>query len=603
MRPLRPLVPLLLALFLAAPAQAANKHEVTAYADRLATVWADRQADDGRFLDPHRDRPSDGYGNVMIGYGLLRAGERTGDERLIRAGVRGVSTALGKPAGERGVFDLLAFAAAYNFAREALPEEPSFEETRPAWEAYLAETGPPNIENAAKRCISSADCFHNHEAVGAAAILELLATEVRAPRLGDRAELVAEALTVLSDAVPRFSRGSARIEGERPEEGLGLLSDTGSWPLAYHALSTAMLARSLQLLADDPPAESRAALDRTASALAGFMAPDGAVAYIGRRQEVSWALAATMAATQLSAPAAADRAFRRLEQRYPITGRGQPIVPRSGDEMFYPRGFDGRQMVFNGLTIYLLNVAADMAPEVEPELPPLPADSDGAFIDPEQLGFAAVRHGDVWFAVHRRADPPDLRNDFGLVAAKWRSPAGDWNDIVRPRPYELDRSETAGPVVERGGRRIRAGGGAISLRGAGGVRVNGRIPVDFTPSERGVRISLEARAGDTVTYTQYLPIGSDHEPFVRATPAPSIKKELGFTSCCDVRMVAVRLEVPVRRDGPVIYDVGPLPGAVPSAAGGTGDDEDGGGPPWWPWAVGLVIAAALVLLLRRLRFR
>ena len=589
------------ALALASPAQAANKHEITAYADRLAAVWAERQAADGRFLDPHRDRPSDGYGNVMIGYALLRAGERNGDEALIRAGVRGVSTALGEPPGDRGVFDLLAFAAAYNFARESLPRDPIFEESRPAWEAYLAETGPPNIENKAERCISSGDCFHNHEAVGAAAILELLGTEVNAPRLGDRAELLTEALAVLSDAVPRFSRGSARIEGERPETGLGLLSDTGSWPLAYHALSTAMLARSLELLEDGPPGGSGEALERTARALEGFMAPDGAVAYIGRRQENSWTLAAAMAATQREAPAAADRAFRRLEERYPITPKGQPIVPRTGDEMFYPRGFDGRQMPFNGLTLYLLNLAADMAPEVEPELPPLPADGDGAFVDPEQLGFAAVRHGDVWFAVHRRADPPDLRNDFGLVAAKWRSPSGDWNDIVRPRPYELDRSETAGPVVERDGRRIRAGGGRISLRAAGGVRVEGRIPVDFTPTERGVRISLEARAGDRVTYTQYLPIGSEPEPFVRATPAPAIKEELGFTSCCDVRMVAARLEVAARGDGPVIFEVGPLPGAVPSARDGA---RSGDGAPWWPWAVGLVIASAIALLLfRRLRFR
>jgi hypothetical protein len=598
----RLLTALFAALALAAPAQAANKHEITAYADRLATVWAERQSADGRFLDPHRDRPSDGYGNVMIGYALLRAGERSGDEDLIRAGVRGVSTALGEPPDERGVFDLLAFAAAYNFARESLPEDPIVEESRGSWEAYLAETGPPNIENKAERCISSGRCFHNHEAVGAAAILELLGTEVNAPRLGRPEDLVAEALTVLSDAIPRFSSGSARIEGERPEEGLGLLSDTGSWPLAYHALSTAMLARSLELLADGPPGASREALERTAHALAGFMAPDGAVAYIGRRQENSWALAATMAATQRDAPAAADRAFRRLEERYPITPKGQPIVPRTDDEMFYPRGFDGRQMPFNGLTLYLLNVAADMAPEVEPDLPPLPADSDGAFVDPEQLGFAAVRHGDVWFVVHRRADPPDLRNDFGLVAAKWHSPAGDWVDIVRPRPYELDRSETAGPVVERDGRRIRAGGGRIALRAGGGVRVEGRIPVDFTPTERGVRIALDARAGDTVTYTQYLPIGSKPEPYVRATPAPAIKEELGFTSCCDVRMVAARLEVEARQDGPVVYDVGPPPGAVAAAPEDGVSDADG--PPWWPWAVGLVIAGAFAALLyRRLRFR
>src|SRR4051794_31953304 len=165
-----------------ADAGAVTRGQLTAYVDHVAAVWAGRQDVHGAFRDPQTGRAQGGYGNVMIGYGLLRAGVRRHDERLIRAGVHGVDTALGEPVAQRGVFDLLSMATAYNFAHAHLAGNAAFAAARPRWAHYLRETGAPNIENAARACIVAPDCFHNHEAVGATADLELLRTGLRSQR-------------------------------------------------------------------------------------------------------------------------------------------------------------------------------------------------------------------------------------------------------------------------------------------------------------------------------------------------------------------------------------------------------------------------------------
>ena len=551
MRPL--LSTALLLLVLAAPADAATRGELTEYADRVAAVWAERQDASGLFLDPASGRPSGGYGNVMIGYALLRAGVRSGDDRLIQAGVRGVSSSLDEPPEVRGVFDLVSVATAYNFARRRLRDEPAFRKERRRWERYLRSTGPPNIDNKARGCIVAPDCFHNHEAVGATADLELFATGLESQRPAD--ELRLGALVEVGEREPLFSQGSAAILGRRPQTGLGLLSDTGSWPLAYHALSTAFMGRSIELLGEDAPPAARGALRRAATTLAGFMAPDGTVAYIGRRQEDLWSLAAAVAAAELAARhtdgtprdhAVASRALDRMKSAYPLTSRGLPIVPRSGDDAFAEDGVDGNPMTFNGLALYLLNVAADAAPARPPRREGrLPAERRGtAFIDPAQNNFAAVRHGGIWFAVHGRAVPPDLRNDFGLMAAKWRAPGGDWIDVVPPRPFEYTR-QTAGPVVRRAGERI-VPAGTVSLGNGGAVKVDGPVPVRFTPTARGVRISVRAQEGDRVTYTAYLPEGERY-PIASRPRATVARGERRYASCCSTSLVPERHTVRARR--------------------------------------------------------
>ena len=627
----------LAALAVPSAARAVTAAELTGVVDRAAAAWAGRQDPGGLFLDPRTGDPVEGYGNAMLGYALLRAGERTGDRRLVRSGVSAIGTTLGEAPAVRGVFDVLAIAASYDFARARLARDPSFAAARARWEEYLRAVVAPNIDNEVRDCIVSPSCFHNHEAVAAAAQLELLATGLRSDQpgalLADPGALRDAALAEVGEAA-EVARGDAAWTGEEESfSGLALLSDSGNQPLAYHALSTAMLARSVELLGDGAPAAARAALRRAAGASAGLMAPDGSVAYIGKRQEQLWALAGTIAAAEIAIReggegeggaaegerqrlrAASDRALARIRARYPLTPRGLPIVPRSGRDAFVRDGVDGDPMTFNGLALFLLELAADAAPgEQDGDAPALPADADGAFVDRTQNGFAAVRRGDVWFAVHRRHPPRDLRNDFGLVAAKWRAPSGGWVDVLAPRPLRFDVAETAGPVVERDGRRLVPVEGTLAVGEDGEVAVRAPLGDEpatfrFTPIARGVRISLPARAGDVVTYSAYMDARearvagasvSDRDAVVTASPRPSsIRLERGFASCCDARMVAARIRVPVRAGGTVSFTVAAREDARSPAPIGASAGPDGGGRSWWPVALLALAAAGAALVLRR----
>jgi hypothetical protein len=132
----------------------------------------------------------------------------------------------------------------------------------------------------------------------------------------------------------------------------------------------------------------------------------------------------------------------------------------------------------------------------------------------------------------------------------------------------------------------------------------------FTPTARGVRISLPARAGDVVTYTAYLPerearvrgdAVSDRDAVVTASPRPSsIQLQPGFASCCDAPLVAARIRVPVPADGTVSFTVAAREDARwPAPPGASAGDDGDGGFPWWTAAAIALIAAALALILRR----
>lgn len=620
---------LVLTLAGAPGAGAFEAREASDLADRVAEAWAARQAPSGLFRAPADDRLSGGYGTVMIGYGLLRTGERRRDTELVAAGVRAVSTALTRRASQRGVFDLLAMATSYNFARAKLDAEPAFKRVRPAWEDHLRSAAAPAVGEWALGCVQREHCFHNHEIVEAAADLELLATGLRSERAGtklaDPAGLRARALYTVDEVVPSVTGRRARVlDASGSGRPAGLLSDSGPFPLAYHGLSSSMLALALSRLYPNVPEAARAALGRAVEALAGFMGPDGDVAYIGRRQQQAWALAGAAHAGESASvlflgrggasrrfESAADRALERLRSRHPVTGRGLAMVPRedAGDE----RGVDANAVVLNGLTLFMLNLAADGASH-SPDLSRTDLAADrpgGAFLDPAQARFAAVRHDDVWFAVHARPRPPDLRNDFGLMALKTRGRDGAWRDALRPRPLTTSGNASAGPVLENEGERLLPygdrirvlAGGVVLVRGAyrpPGARQGGRpASFRFTPVEDGVRASFPVEAGDTVRLSSFEPEGESGNELEQGTslePARRIRRA-GFASCCDRRLTARETILRPKRARTIAWELRAGPGLerAPSAprAG-----EDTARFPRWPYplgAIGLALAGWLVL--------
>jgi hypothetical protein len=304
-------------------------------------------------------------------------------------------------------------------------------------------------------------------------------------------------------------------------------------------------------------------------------------------------------------------------------------------------GLDANSVTPVALTIFLLNLASDQAEVTGQAAPaPLPADADGAFVEHKKMAFAAVRHGDLWYVVHRNRITYDRRYDFGLVALKQRDANGRWHDVMRPRPDTRGHThDSAGPVIERGTKvRYLPDGTSIEARPGGVVLVHGGyqtqdgtslrkgITFRFAPVKGGgVQMSFPLRAGDNARVTDFVPDGQarragntiyDDNSAAVVNPAPTRFRFLarGLGSCCDESLIEAMALLHAPVDRTYTYTVraanGPPAGAVavqpqrrrklPSEAGGGGG---GTSTAIWLGAGGIALMAAGLLLLRAGRRR
>ena len=566
-------------------------------ADRISSAWQSRQVSPGYFHDPFAGGDAPGYGSVMLGFGLIRAGVRSGNRSQIVAGMRAVDTETKRPPRTTGVFERLAFARTYNYARAHMPNDPEFEARRSAWAEYMATYGTPFHGLAALPCINDPTCFHNQEIVEGLADVELLATGITSHHKGTllarRDNLRAAALKAIGVTAAQATGRTATSSGPGPTRGMGLLSDSHAFPLAYHALSALALTDSVRLLGPTAPVAARSAAKRAVDATAALLGPDGDIAYIGRRQEQSWALAAAVAAAQAglaglnpgAAPAGrwaalATRGFDRLIRVHGIGSWGIRVAPREDlSPSNYTRGIDVQNVNYNGLTAFLLDLAADVAPAAQPQPASLVADrDDGWFLDPVDGRFATVRTGNLWYVVHGHRGTSDARYDFGTMVLKKRE-NGTWTDILHPRPMTVSGTKSAGPAIEVHGRRWLPSPGRLKIVHGGGVDVSGgfvqdrdrshslgrKVTFHFrTVHDDGVRMSFRALRGDVVKLTTFLPASEerrepgtavgDRRSIATMTPKPDkLTIDHGFSSCCDLDLVAATLQVKMRRSGAVGY--------------------------------------------------
>jgi hypothetical protein len=349
----------------------------------------------------------------------------------------------------------------------------------------------------------------------------------------------AAALTALRRYVPRAIGRHASVHTRTGTvRGLGVLSDQPTYPLAYHALSIAMLARSLDLLGPRAPRAAVAAFEHGMLAQAAFAGPDGDIAYLGRAQGESWALAATAYASESCArrfrsaapetasicAALGDRVVDRIARVHGFRRGMLAIVPRFRREPISWAGLEHyvRVATFNGLTGMFLGWAAGAARGASGvRARPLPLDADGAFADHDRARLAVVRHGRTWFAVHAVGPigTDDRRNDFGLVAFK-RSDGRRWTDVLPQRPLVLTSgsADAAGPVLMTGvgpaepwGKRFRVDPrtGVVTVHGGFRVRPGGWLLRDvvfrFTPRRRSVALEVTLPPGSVLAVHDRLP--------------------------------------------------------------------------------------------------
>jgi hypothetical protein len=443
--------------------------------------------------------------------------------------------------------------------------------------------------------------------VEAAADVELLATGLEGKgdkaKLRDRDALRARAERLVGPLADRAA-GTAAFSRER--RGLGLLSDTGPYPLGYHVLSTALLAMAVDTLGDDAPRQAREVLKRAVETMAAYMGPDGDLAYVGARHEQVWVLAAAHYAGRAGArilgpdsevgrrgEAAGRRALARLKALHPLEASGLRVGTRPLADTY--RGIDGALIPSNGLAIMFLREASRIDPG--PAADAIPPDRDGhLFVDPAHARIAVGRTRDLWWAVRARprlpVDPargPDQRFDSGVVGLKARI-GGRWRDLIEPRPRTIAKQihssgpTMIGPAGEIGymwGDRIvpQPDGvdivGGFRIRDPEHVSMPGRwlregVTFRYRVVGGGLTLSWDAQAGDrfgVMTWAKGgkagrtpdgIVVGAGRHTFSVTPPAWTVGSRQSGCCALDVRGVAGAITAPA--PGPLTWRIEPATG-------------------------------------------
>lgn len=599
-RPLRrrllPVLVLVGALVPAASARADSGPAWGAISARIAGSMTALQLPDGSFPD-YLSPAAQPYAEAMVGYGLVLRGMRTGDRRALISGLGALEQTVqpGIRGGPRldSVFKQLAVAGAYRLGVERLAGDPAFAARRAALEAWLRQVRPVHLT-------SLTHGSSNKHLVEAVADLELIRSGLRGGAAGtitaDPLGAQARVTALVDRRWPAVVRAQTRPGPFGPT---AVASDAPSHPLAYHALSLAMLDRAVALLGPAASHEAADALTRMARGSALLAAPDADVAYWGRSQEQSWALALTAAgadALDTDGAIGRRRAERlrartalRIDRVHGFGPAGVWIVPAlRADAVAGRAAMDdyAANGVYNGLTLvgaeWTLADLPDGADPAPVRTPPAPLDADarGAWrVGRGGATFAVSRHGDSWFAVRMRAATGGHRDDpryaFGVMSAKRRI-GGRWRDVVSSAPRPLGSADAPGPWLTLPGGRVATPYGArietsprdgtITVRGgfrtADGRVVRRGVRFVFAPSPRGVTLSFRVRRGDVVEVADFRAAHGATTPValrlsaragrVRALPSAPLLRT-GYASATLGRVMRVGGRIRVARDGLLVW--------------------------------------------------
>jgi hypothetical protein len=311
------------------------------------------------------------------------------------------------------------------------------------------------------------------------------------------------AIQTVNELAPRVARGS------------GYLSDPGSAPLAYHALSTLMLAEAVSALGSRASPAARRTVRATLETLSRVVAPDGAADYLGRGQGNVWVPAVTVAAMLAGArlyPADAGRyiavarlALARLRALHLTPDRGLLVVPGSRATV---DGVDPyvHTVAYNGLALWALTLAGEPAPPA----PAITAPAEGRLLvrEPKASGLGIISTGHAWLAVRalRRLGNRDLRSGFGLLALKVHLD-GSWRDLLAPRPLVKGAPYTPAPSRGvPGGNELTVTRDAIRIAGTFGAR---KAQFGFRVLADGAELTVEpVRAGERYRLHVFAPAGT-----------------------------------------------------------------------------------------------
>lgn len=502
-----------------APASAGTPQILAGQTNTLVTsvteAWATHQLPTGQFLDPVEGRVG-GYGGSMIGQAMIETGVANNDETLVQDGIEAELHEANNP--NNGGFEKFSLASAYIWNQTHLASDPNWQAAQGVVSSFLRASGQATVTSGgAATCYAEQNCWDNLKLVNAYAGIELAAMGPT-NQSGVAAASHEAALTSVTEKVLKQASINTGTDASRRGSGLhfgnaGILSDPTRDPLAYHELSTMLLGHVVEALGSRTPRALDAAFQRSARAILGLMAPDGDGAYIGRGQGQVWNVAAmtdalAIAAHDTSNPvwrgrylAGVARTLTRLETVYAPGPYGLALVPRlAGDPNPNYLGVDNyaNTVQYNGLALWELDDATQELQNTQTAPPEsIGADTNGVFIDPSHTQFAAVRKGDLWWAIHAGDTGADARYDFGLVAAE-RLINGTWLPAMPYRPL-TDIKTSGGPVLVSHNEHLVPVGNTITASANGVVKIDG----GWSPSAGG------APSVDKNTQWVYRPAGKN----------------------------------------------------------------------------------------------
>lgn len=528
----------------------------------MAKPWPKVQKQDGRY----RSAVGGGtrYGDALLGYVLVEHGLREDNRALVDSGMKALAYAVPRLGthSRQSIFEALGIVSVYKLLREKKPDDPAFGRLRPKMEAYLREFELVRLP--------ATTYYGNHWLIEAVLVQEMIDTGLRskdpdAVLGGDRREASRLSVDLINKRIPRMARErGVRVGGERTF----VLSDPPDDPLAYQGLSLGFYGRAVHLLGDRATPAAHRTLREVANASLWLTAPDGDLAYFGRNQEQSWALAATAYGAEVTAGlpgtdsadesryrALAARSLKRMGDVHGIGRWSIHITPgvRAG-RFAGAKGLDGGAggPSFGGLTMLFVDWSLPEIADAAHRPSRIRSDQPMAqLMSRGESRFAVVRTKNVWFAVRAARGgkhPEELRDDFGLMALKLRGrdgggASGGWRDVVRLRPItrgDGDPSDSAGPVLVReGGLRAFPFTEKASVRRDGTVELRGGLrgspnpfkrvvakldngtivrALDFSPgtlirdgmtyriapTKCGATYAFTAQAGDTIEYSIFL---------------------------------------------------------------------------------------------------
>jgi len=217
--------------------------------------------------------------------------------------------------------------------------------------------------------------------------------------------------------------------------------------------------------------------------------------------------------------ATADLLLRRMEQAYHRGPYGLYYVPAFTDldrPYVEPRGVDP----YANLVTYLPLALKGLAWLPDAPAPAARADASAVAVsgtvrlNPGTNGeTVVVRRPAVWFGVRPAGmlngnHGYDLRYDFGLYAAKARTKAGAWVDVLRPRPATTGTAvDSAGPVLispqgrayptAESVRTTRDGSVVLGVAWVRDGTAVARGTVTYTPQGAGVRMTTSTPPAGT----------------------------------------------------------------------------------------------------------